>query len=262
MALAVREPLGDDELYMAGTTAPPFLALLRLAQRAVSTAGGGQVDWAGLPATDLDATALIIRQAWLGNTISTDSKCPDPDCPERIDVSFRIADYVEHHQPRRRRGITGPDDEGWFTLAVPARPHGPAEAPGPAVRFRIPTVADLLAAQSAGRSAADVLSARCVEAPGISQRLAKRLDRALSTVAPSLNDLVGGTCPACGQQVTLRFDPASYVLADLRQAFSGIHADVHAIAATYGWSEQAILALPRLRRRQYVALIAAQRAVA
>ena len=43
----------------------------------------------------------------------------------------------------------------------------------------------------------------------------------------------------------MRFDPLAYTLAELRNAFSGIHLETHALAAAYGWPEEAILALPR-----------------
>lgn len=243
--LVVREPTGADELFVAETTLAPVPAVLELARR-VGGSAAGPLDWPGLPATDLDAVALTIRQSWIGDAIRTDAACPGPGCRERIDVSFGIGDYLEHHRPRRPRGVTQAPDEGWFTLA------------GATVRFRIPTVADLLAA-AAGRRPAETLSGRCIDAPEISRALARRLDHALSSLAPSLDDLLGGTCPACGQDVTMRFDPVAYTLTELRNTFSGIHWETHALAAAYGWPEATILALPRARRRSYASIIADER---
>jgi hypothetical protein len=249
LVLAVREPTGDDELYVIETELAPLPALLGLVQRVASAADGGPIDWAGLPATDLDAAALVLRQSWIGDAIRTDTRCPEPGCRERIDVSFRICDYIEHHRPRRPRGITEAPDAGWFRLA------------GAAARFRVPTVADLLVATSAGQLA-DALTSRCVEAPELPRALAQRLDRALSALAPSLKDLIGGNCPACGREVAMRFDPLGYTLTELREAFSGIHLETHALASAYGWPEQAILALPRGRRRRYASIIANEWAAA
>lgn len=249
MALAVREPTGEDELYVVETAAAPFPAVLGLARRVASAATGGPLDWSSLPAADLDAVALLIRQSWIGDAIRTDTRCTGPDCQERIDVNFGIGDYIEHHRPRRPRGITDAPDAGWFSLA------------GAAVRFRIPTIADLLAAVPGDRPA-ETLSGRCVDAPEISRVLARRLDRALSALAPSLDDLLGGSCPACGHEVTMRFDPLAYTLAELRNAFSGIYLEMHALAAAYGWPEETIVALPRERRRRYASIIASERAVA
>ncbi len=246
MALAVREPIGEDELYLAETTLPPLPAVLELARRVARTTAGGQPDWPGLPAADIDAAALEIRRSWIGDMIRTDTSCPDPDCREQIDVSFSISDYLGHHRPRRPRGLTGAPAEGWFTLA------------GATVRFRLPTVADLLAAASEERPA-EMLSRRCVDAAEIPRTLARRLDRALSALAPSLEDFLGGECPACGREVTMRFDPLTYTLTELRNAFAGIHLEIHALAAAYGWPEEVILALPRGRRRRYASIIASER---
>lgn len=244
--LAVCEPTGEDELYLVETALAPLSALLGLARRVTRIVAGGPLDWPGLPATDLDAAALVIRRAWIGDVIRTDTRCASPGCGERIDVSLGIWDYFEHHRPWRPRGVVLAPEVGWFTLA------------GAAVRFRIPTVADLLAASADDRPA-DTLSSRCVDAPEISRALARRLDRAFSALAPSLNDLLGGICPACGNEMTMRFDPLGYTLTELRNAFSGIHHETHALASAYGWPEDVILALPRSRRRRYASIIADER---
>ena len=247
--LVVREPTGQDELYVVETDLAPVPALLGLAARVARTAAGAEVDWVGLPASDLDAAALTIRQAWLGDAISTDTRCPQPGCGERIDVAFGIGDYLRHHSPRRPRGAIKAPKAGWFTLT------------GADVRFRIPTIGDVIAARHEPEPDVALLS-RCVDPAQVSRGVARRLDRALSALAPSLGGLIGGGCPACGYQVALRFDPATYTLSDLRNAFAGVHWQTHAIAAAYGWPEDAILALPRRRRARYASIIADERSVA
>jgi hypothetical protein len=245
-ALAVREPAGFDEIFLAETALPPLPAVLELARRVAGTPHGAPVDWTGLPATDIGAAALEIRRSWIGDVIRSDARCPDPACRERIDVSFGIGDYLRHHRPRRPRGVRKDGADGWFGLA------------GATVRFRVPTVADLLAAVHDQRPA-DALSGRCVDAPEISRALARRLDHALSALAPSLDDLVGGRCPGCGHEVAARFEPLGYTLAELRNACSGIYLETHALASAYGWTEEYILALPRSRRRCYASIIASER---
>jgi hypothetical protein len=246
-ALNVREPTGEDEIYLVETPLPPLPAFLGLAGRVARTVTGDPLDWAGLPATDLDAAALEIRRAWIGDTVRTDTSCPDAGCGERIDVSFSVASYLRHHRPRRPRGVTQAAADGWFGLA------------GATVRFRIPTVADLLAA-AAREGAAGLLAERCIDAAALPRALAGRLDRALSALAPPLEDFLGGSCPACQREVALRFEPLTFTLIELRNAFSGIHLEVHSLAAAYGWPEEAILALPRGRRRRYASIIADEQA--
>jgi hypothetical protein len=246
VALVVREPIGEDEIYVLESPLAPVPAILELARRVARTVTGGPLDWTSLPATDLGSVALVIRRSWIGEVIRTDAKCPGPGCRERIDVSFGIGDYLHYHRPRQPRSAIGVAGEDWLTLA------------GTSVRFRVPTVADLLAAMSCDQPAAE-LSDQCVDAPELSRALARRLDRALSALAPSLDDLLGGSCPACGHKVTMRFDPLVYTLTELRQAFSGIHLEAHALAAAYGWPETSILALPRSRRQRYASMIADER---
>ena len=248
-AVTVLEPTGADEVFVVETPLAPLPALLELVSRVTRSPTGGPVDWPGRPATDLDAAVLTLRRSWIGDTIRTDVACPAPGCGERIDVSFGVGDYLGQHRPRRPRGVTETSDAGWLTL------------PGARVRFRIPTVADLLAASRAAQPE-QVLSSRCVDAPELSPGLARRLDHALTALAPSLDDHIGGACPACGHVVALRFDPLSYVLAELRNVFSRVYLEVHALAATYGWPEEAILALPRGRRRRYASAIGEGRWVA
>ena len=246
-ALTVREPNGQDEVFLAETALAPLPAVLELARRVAGAADGTAVDWAGLPAPDIGATALEIRQSWFGDLIRSDARCADPECGEQIDVSFSIRSYLLHHRPRRPRGvIQAPPGDGWFSLT-----HAP-------VRFRVPTVADLLAVMS-DRRPEEALSSRCIDAAEISRALARRLDNALSALAPNLDDMLGGRCPGCGRQVTARFDPLGYTLAELRNAFSGIFLETHALAAAYGWPEEVILALPRSRRRRYASIIASER---
>jgi hypothetical protein len=247
LALAVREPIGEDELFVVESASAPLPTLLELGRRVVTAADGSPVPWPELPATDLGAVALLVRRALVGSTIHTDAACPAPGCGERIDVSFTVTDYVDHHRPRRPRGAVAAGD-GWWSLT------------GADVRFRIPTVADvteLPAGEDGG------LDERCVKAAGtLTAALAQRVGRALAALAPSLDDLLGGVCPECGHEVTMRFDPIGYTLAELRHAFAGIHAETHALASAYGWPEDVILALPRSRRRRYASLIAEERAVA
>jgi hypothetical protein len=250
LKLTLREPTGEDELFVVETRLRPLPAAFELVQRvAVHAEHERRVDWDDLAVSDLQALVLHLRQAWLGDAVWADTDCPAAGCGERIDVSFGIHDYLTHHRPRTPRGLVPSPDGPWYELA------------GAPVRFRLPTVGDLLAATNADRGTAS-LTERCVEPAELSPALARRVDRALSALAPSLDGLVGGTCPACARELTLRFEPISYVLAELRQAFADVVTETHALASAYGWSEAVILALPRRRRRRYAALVAEERSVA
>ncbi|HWD08017.1 MAG TPA: hypothetical protein VHA57_02875 [Actinomycetota bacterium] len=239
-ALDVREPRGDDELFLLETPLAPAPALVALAERVV-TVTGRPLDWDELAAAQLGAVALGLRRAWIGDRILSEGRCPVPDCAARVDVSFSSASYLAHHRARQPRNVAA-GDGGWYQLA------------GTPVRFRIPSVADLLAAGDSAQPAA-VLASRCLDPTELEPPAARAVNRALAALAPSMESLVGGNCPDCGAEVALRFDPVTYTLAELRDAFAGVYRETHALASAYGWPEETILRQPRSRRQRYAALI-------
>jgi hypothetical protein len=244
----LREPTGEDELLVLAGTGAATATTLALAGRLATDAGGRAIDWLALPAVDLGAVALLIRESWLGTTIRTEALCPAAGCDEPIDVAFGIPAYLDHHRPRRYRGASE-CEPGWFALA------------GTEVRFRIPTIADMLEALEALGPVATMLE-RCVRPVDPPASVLRRIDRALDALAPRLDGNLTGTCPACGQTVDLRFEPISYVLEELRDASTGLFAHVHELAFAYHWSEQSILALDRRRRHGYVAMVRGEYAFA
>ena len=245
--LLFREATGEDELVLLDSGRPPAETMLALVSRVATDPRGREIPWLELPAVDLGAAALLIRAAWLGDRVSTDTNCA-ADCDERIDVVFRISDYLAHHRPRRFRGLTE-GEGGWLGLA------------GTEVSFRIPTIGDLLAS-AREPDGAGWLNERCIRPGGAPGAVLRRIDRALGVIAPRLDGEVGGRCPACGRTVELFFDPLSYVLAELRDASAGLYGEVHELALSYHWPEQAILALARPRRQRYVEMVRGELALA
>jgi hypothetical protein len=239
--LHVREPTGDDELIARNRADRPADTILDLAGRLTRDDAGRPVSWLELPAVELAAAALLIRSAWLGERIRTETLCPVPDCGEPIDVTFLISEYLEHHRPGRYRGLISRPD-GWFGLA------------GTEASFRLPTIEDLITASREQRGA-DWISERCIRPAHAPAAVRRRVERALERIAPRLDDHVAGRCPACGADVELFFDPISYVIAELRDLWAGLFADVHELAFAYRWSEASILALDRGRRHSYVAMV-------
>jgi len=234
-----RDATGADELLVLQSVAPAAATIVALAERLLRGATGGPVDWPALPAVDVGAAALAIRASWLGDAIVGEVRCHDPECAAPLDVGFSIRAYLAHHAPRRLRGVTR-DADGWLRL------------PDADVRFRVPTVADLLAVAPGDERA---LRERCVDPPNVPAAVVRRVERALEALAPPLDGAVSGLCPECGSAVALSFEPAAYVLAELRQASHELDLHVHELAFAYHWTERAILELGRRRRTGYVALI-------
>jgi hypothetical protein len=240
LALEVHEPTGFDELYLLEADLPPVTAIAGLARRVATLAGGAPIDWAAIPASQLAAVALLVRQAWMGDRIISEGTCPSAGCGERFDISFTVSAYLAGHRPRRPRNVSSAGD-GWHELA------------GSGVRFRVPSVQDLLTAMIDG-DAVSTLMACCVEPAELTGPQTAKLDRALSALAPDLVDHVGGACPGCGGEVSLTFDPLGYTLAELRDRSGDLFRDTHLLAGAYHWSEESIHRLPRRRRQRYAAL--------
>jgi len=249
VSLRVREATGADELVVLEPGRSPVATLVALASRIVTGSAGESLAWAELPAADVGAVALIIRQAWLGERISTDAHCPDPVCRERMDVAFSIPSYIAHHRPRRFSGLQAGHQAGWFELS------------GSAVSFRLPTIDDLRVAVTSA-DPEQYLRERCVRPATLAAPVARRVSRAMTALAPSLTGAITARCPACGGSGTLHFDPVTYSLTELRDAAAGVYEEVHLLASAFCWSERAILALPRGRRARYAELIRRERVAA
>ena len=77
-----------------------------------------------------------------------------------------------------------------------------------------------------------------------------RIEAALEEVSPEVADEVVTACPSCRAETRARIDPLAFAFPGLTTLLR----EVHAIAATYHWAEDAILALPSHRRRGYARL--------
>ncbi len=246
VTLEIRETTGEDELIVLEPADCPVTTMVRLAGRVAVDATGEAIAWEELPAADLGAIALVIRQTWLGDTIRAQGCCADPACHEPMDIAFSISAYLRHHRPRRCRGVLHGDEAGWFELA------------GGSAAFRLPTIGDLQTAISAPDPEL-CLRQRCLDPAVIHAAVARRISRAMYALAPSLDGPVAARCPACDGDVVLQFEPLTYTLAELRYAAGDLYEQVHLLASTFGWPERDILLLPRRRRARYAALIHDQR---
>jgi hypothetical protein len=260
LTLQVREATGADELVVLEPGRSQVATVVTLASRLTTDSQGQAPAWEELPAADVGAIALSIRQAWLGERISTDARCPNPGCLERMDITFEISTYLARHRRRPYSGVSPGQDAGWFELASaakslqgPASFRGPVSFQGPA-SFRLPTIGDLEAAM-ASADPERCFRERCVRPVTVPAAVARRVSRAMTALAPSLTPAVTVRCPACGGRGQLRFDPVSYSLTELRDAAAGLYEEVHLLASAFRWTEDAILALPRSRRARYAELI-------
>jgi hypothetical protein len=231
-----RRPDGADEIAFNEGDPAPLAAALRLLDRVAARVDDAAADWAHLSMTDFEILLLQLREFLIGPVIASYVACPF--CGERVEVSFRITDYIAAVHPSIPSGLTR-SVEGWLGL------HGAV--------FRVPQVADLQAA-SQSRNPVAVLRARCITQRASAQSF-QRIERVIARLAPPVSGQVGGACPDCGTTLSALFEVASFVVTELRRLTAHVYAEVHQLAAAHGWAEAAILALPASRRRRYADLV-------
>jgi len=254
LPVEIRHPTGREEMLLLERPAGSAELTLALAQRLGRGAEGTPVAWCELPVTDLDAFLLYVRQALIGDRLTSDVLCRAPDCGSRIEISFSIATYIRHHQTRRtgnpRRGwvlARSNEEPGWFRLT------SRAASVAPQLRFRLPTIADELAAALVPDGEQE-LAGRCIRPDGLPPRMRRIIEATMEAMAPPLSGDLEGICPDCGARVTVYFDPRQFCLQELRNRAVFVYEDIDTLAQRYCWSEHAILAMPNTRRASYAEL--------
>jgi hypothetical protein len=248
MSISVRGLTGEDEAVFAEEAArgAPVLSLIAtLAARASLRDGEVIADPAGLTIGEAQAVALRLRAASLEGPVRAGFSCTA--CGERLEL------------PLDPRALLVPPS------GVPDR----ITVDGFTLSFRAATVADVLAAAEVadGRDGGLALLASCVSASDPSGAVVQvaALPEAVADAAAAhllaldaqAETLLACACPACGAALEAVFDPAQFLAAELTTGTHTLFVDVLAIAARTGWTEQAILAMPRQRRRGYAAALGA-----
>ncbi|OLL27502.1 hypothetical protein BTH42_32170 [Burkholderia sp. SRS-W-2-2016] len=129
--------------------------------------------------------------------------------------------------------------------------------------FRLPRMTDIEAAAASHDVRSAVLERCRVDGAGsVLHELAMlRLGRRFEVIDPLSNIVVNITCVGCGTALAASVEVAALVAHEIDAIVEGLYRDVDRLASTYGWSEDAILALPVERRHRYVAMAALRGAV-
>jgi hypothetical protein len=202
----------------------------------------------GTPVGSRDADLLTLRALLFGERAQVRFRCSG--CAEELEFDLDVRELLTSDAP--------PKDED---------SHEPIEvALGEwAVRFRLPTPADLLAVgQSASTEARSLLMERCVvavtrdalpaTATDLPAEVQEKLTAAVAQADPDADLRLDAPCPACGHHTSAVVDAASFLWAELDAWARGILTEVHLLASTYGWTEPEVLVLSPRRRRHYLEL--------
>jgi hypothetical protein len=237
-SVMLRNLCGGDEEAVGGTDTAAAIGLLdRLLVGAEGVAlGPGEAHT--LTASDRDRLLAEIYAAEFGNRIDCVLRCDACDNP--FDIDFHLPDLLASLDlPPADIAATR---ESILTLADGRR-------------VRLPRGSDELALQGmSAESAEAALLARCVVEGEATPEDRAILD-ALEEAAPILDTELDATCPECGEAVQAHFDLQHYLLTAIMQEAPARVAEVHLVAATYGWSLREILELDRKRRRAFATAI-------
>jgi hypothetical protein len=252
ISVTIRQPTGREDLLLQEPSWSGLVTCLALAESLASSASGESVDWSDLTMTDMEVLMLLLRQTTLGTSVRAETQCTRSDCGARVDVNFRVDEYLASRKPDVPRGIEKLDESGWFSVR------------GKPVRFRLPRCKDLLSVSVATRpnEARRLLARTCVEPSTVPAQLQHRIERAMEVLAAPLSGNLAGTCPECNHGLSIHFDVVSFVLREMRDHAVSIYQDIHLLALHYKWPEEKILELPRKRRQYYAEMIRSERSVA
>lgn len=192
-------------------------------------------DWASCPLGERDHALLRLRETLFGVTIETVAACRA--CGESMEAQFQTSDLTARFAP-----------PGALECEVNGR----------TIRFRVPTEADVVAAIASSDPRRSLIE-RCVELAGsLQDPEMDEVIRAMEAEDPQADIHIEVKCPSCVAVNKLAFDIVSYFWADLTDWARRILAEVHTLAAAYGWSEADILAMTAFRRRMYLQMLGSE----
>jgi hypothetical protein len=178
-----------------------------------------------------DARLLELREVIFGSAVTGLTDCPE--CGENIELNFNCSDIRPATEPEPPKELI-------------------VQSNGREVRFRLPTSADLLGANSA-----EELLERCLLSsrnPRIEDLVPAVSEKILST-DPLAEIQLALNCPSCEHNWKAPFDIVTFLWREINAAARRLLREVHTLASAYGWTEPEILALSPTRRRIYLEMV-------
>jgi hypothetical protein len=239
----LRPLCGADEALIDGEGSDDVVAFLDrlLARTPGTTVEPGRA--ADLAVCDCDRLCASIYLAYFGERIEGRIVCVA--CREPFEMEFSLPKLIENMARRPRSNVSGPDDEGVFTLSGGRR-------------FRLPTAGEHQKVMEMGTDEAlAALLSRCVVEGEPVDTAA--IESAMDDVGATLDLDLDAACPHCAMRQTVRFDIQSYLFRALGYERQFLNCEAHYIAKAYGWTYEEILGLRREDRRAFVRLIQSDR---
>jgi hypothetical protein len=193
-----------------------------------------------------DAFLLDMREQLFGSRVEALSSCPECSIP--LDLNFDTSSIRCGEDEAQNRELTYID--GGFEI-----------------RFRLPTIEDLLLAADAGND--DLRRERLLDLCLLDARQEGK-DRATHEIPeqillevvekmgqedPQADVQLSLICPQCHHQWYATFDIVSFLWQEIEGWSEDLLLQTHALASAYGWSEREIFAMSPLRRKRYLDMV-------
>jgi hypothetical protein len=258
---ATLRPLsGQDELFLLEETRmqSPAARTTALLARCVTRLGEyGPVDPADIRRLcigDRETLLLHLRRLTFGDKLACLLTCPNPHCGKPMELELSTEELLV---PVDRSG-----DEVHETCFDSA-------AGRYRVRFRLPNGEDqeavALVAVNAPETAAAALLKRCVHEAirddseegdtSLPASVADQISATMAELDPQAETVLELRCPECKLEFCASLDLAGFFYQELLPRGRSLYHQIHILACSYHWSEEAILALTHSRRQLYLDLL-------
>jgi hypothetical protein len=195
-------------------------------------AAGEEGDTAALPLAERDRLLLAVRAMTFGDTMACVAACPG--CGETLEFDLTIAEIAP--------ALVAPEPE---TI----------EHDGTNLAIRPIDSRDLALAPSDPVEAAAFLRARaCPGSETLPMEARSAIEARIEAREAEAELSLSLSCAACGTAWREVLDVVRHLWTEVAAAATRVMGEVAEIAAAFGWSEAAILAMSEPRRRGYLAL--------
>lgn len=208
---------------------------------------------------DRSRLALAIRRLMSGDQLVLTVTCPAPGCRELADLELRVGDLLGDVGGPEPEDVEVATRDGLVRVRPPIGLDDEAVAQGAGAGSEPGTPgSDARSAALWGRLVVDV-GGRGPLGPGgwaaLGEETRQHVARALAELDSTLDLAFVTSCPSCGAWMELELDPFELLSRELGLGAGRLLAEVHCLAFHYGWSEEAVLDLPRARRWAYLELL-------
>src|SRR5205809_3820044 len=99
LEVTLAHPGGEEDVLLCESPRHDTTLAVALLSR-LARSDGAPLQCESLTVTDLEVLLLQLRRMVLGDVVRGETGCSSPDCGARVDVTFRISEYLAHHARR------------------------------------------------------------------------------------------------------------------------------------------------------------------